>query len=311
MRGALGQRGAESLAHVDERVDEHHDLQPAHRLQRPPRVVDAAEERQGQHDEGEQVRHLLRGDLGSEHQAEGGGHPPGERGQREQRQPVDVQVHRRRRDDVGDREHEQGGEQRVEHPRDDLLHADRLRRQRGEDAVLDLLRVAELLDQGQSDGLDPLEHDRQPDHPGDERAGERRLAGPASNALADLREDVGEHEHQQQRLHRGADDEQRKALQQHVQIPLEQGGERLAIGDAGRAQLDQTAPRRGGRRRCVDDGCHSRRSFPVRLMKTVSSVGSLTDRSVMRTSICSAAARIRGSRPEPVADSSTSPSTSL
>ena len=85
-----------------------------------------------------------------------------------------------------------------------------LRRQRGEDAVLDLLGVAELLDQRQGDGLDALEDDRQPDDAGHERAGERGLAaGPAADALADLREHVGEDEHQQQRLHHGADDEQR------------------------------------------------------------------------------------------------------
>ena len=168
--------GPEPLAHVDERVDQHDDLQPAHRLQRPPRVVDAAEERDRQHDEGEQVRHLLRRHLGPEHEPEGGGHPAGERGQRDQRQPVDVQVHGRRRDDVGDREHEQRGEQRVQHAGDDLLDADRLRRQRRQHAVLDLLGVAELLHQRQGDGLDALEHDGEADDAGDERGRERLLA---------------------------------------------------------------------------------------------------------------------------------------
>ena len=55
-----GQRGAEALAHVHERVDQHRDLQPGDRLQRLPRVVDAAEERHRHDDHAEQDRHRAR-----------------------------------------------------------------------------------------------------------------------------------------------------------------------------------------------------------------------------------------------------------
>ena len=69
--------------------------------------------------------------------------------------------------------------------------------QRREHAVLDLLRVAELLDHRERDRLDALEHDREADDAGHEDRGERRLprrAAATADALADLREHVEEDE---------------------------------------------------------------------------------------------------------------------
>ena len=65
-------------------------------------------------------------------------------------------------------------------PNGHLLQRDERDRQRCEHAILDLSRVAELLDHRQRDGLDALEHDRQPDHAGDEDGREGRLAGRAA-----------------------------------------------------------------------------------------------------------------------------------
>ena len=72
-------------------------------------------------------------------------------------------------------------------------------------------------------------------------------AARAADALADLREHVGEHEHQQQRLHDRADEEQQPVLAQHVQVAVEQGDEGTRVGDRRRSQLGQAAGR--GRRR--------------------------------------------------------------
>ena len=110
--------------------------------------------------------------------------------------------------------------------------------------------------------------------PGHEQRREVRLAPAcAADALPDLREHVGEHEDEQQRLHDRADDERGHALAQDREVAQQQRAER------GRSRApDGAAPRRVARRR--GRGAHSRRSFPVRLMNTVSSVGSVTERSV-------------------------------
>ena len=108
---------------------------------------------------------------------------------------------------------------------------------------------------------------------------ERPLAGPgrAPDALTDRREDVQEDEHQQERLHEGPGDELADVLAEHGQVAQEQRPEGLAAGDRGRTGLgdDVLTGALGGDGR----GHQSRRSFPVRLMKTVSSEGSATERS--------------------------------
>ena len=83
-------------------------------------------------------------------------------------------------------------------PRDDLRHHDEPDRARRLHTVLDFAGEAELLRQLHGDGLDALEHDRQPDHTGNQDGGEGRL-GPrhpagGPNALTNLREHVEEHE---------------------------------------------------------------------------------------------------------------------
>ena len=137
-----------------------------------------------------------------------------------------------------------------------------------------------------------------PTTPGDEDGGERRtrrLAPPAAaDPLADGREDVQEDEDEQERLDEGAGDELAQVLLQHGEVPLQQGDERLPAG------LDRPG---GSQRRCVvalggvasvgvTGGHQSRRSFPVRLMNTVSSVGSVIDRS---SDLVARLARPRGS----------------
>ena len=99
---------------------------------------------------------------------------------------------------------------------------------------------------------------------GDEQRGEVGRAARAADRLADLREHVREHEDQQQRLHHRAAEEHPELLAQHGEVAQEQRAERACGPTA--ADVRALTPRVGG-------GGHSRRSFPVRLMKTVSSVG--------------------------------------
>ena len=60
-----------------------------------------------------------------------------------------------------------------------------------------------------------------PEHAGDERGGED-AAGRAGRAVADLREHVGEHEHQQERLDQRARDERLEVLAQHDDVAAQQ-----------------------------------------------------------------------------------------
>jgi len=76
-----------------------------------------------------------------------------------------VEVHRRGRHDRGDREHDDRGDRALQRTGHHLLEGDEAHRERGEDAVLDLARVAELLHERQRRGLDALEEDGRADHP--------------------------------------------------------------------------------------------------------------------------------------------------
>ena len=80
-------------------------------------------------------------------------------------------------DDRGDREHDRRREQALNRAEDDLLERHQRHRQRRQHAVLDLLRVAELLHHRQRHRLDPLEHDREADDARHQDRRERRLAG--------------------------------------------------------------------------------------------------------------------------------------
>ena len=151
-------------------------------------------------------------------------------------------------DEVDDREDDGGGEERLECARDDLLEADHPDRDRRQDAVLDLLRDAELLHERQRDRLDPLEVDRDGDQAGDEDGRERDAARAAADPLADLREDVREDEDEEQRLHDRAQHELPDLSPEHADI-------------AGQHRAERRQP------------AHSRYSRPVRFRKTVSRLG--------------------------------------
>ena len=174
-------------------------------------------------------------------------------------------------------------QQALQGTRGDLLDGDERHRQRGQHAVLDLTRVAELLHHRQGHGLDALEHDRQTDHTGHEHRGERRLAGgapAAPDALADGGEHVQEDEYQQEGLEDRAGQELLEVLPQHSEVAEQQPDEgALARLERRAAELGTLVARERGRRRRGRRSHQSRSSFPVRLMKTVSSVGSVTVRS--------------------------------
>ena len=184
-------------------------------------------------------------------------------------------------DHGGDREDYGRRDQALDRPRDHLSDRDQPDRQRGEDPILDLPRVAELLDHGKRDGLYPLEHDREPDGTGDEHGGEAGLGGAAtSDRGADLRKDVEKDEHQKERLKDRPGDENAQVLAKDNEVPQELGFERRPARRDGRPGRGQPRRLAGGESRRAHGVHHSRRSFPVSLMNTVSSVGSATERSV-------------------------------
>ena len=111
----------------------------------------------------------------------------------------------------------------------------------------------------------------------------------AADPLPDRGEDVEEHEHEQERLDQDAEDELDDVLAEHEEVAADESGESRAAGGKGAPErlaadagediggLHRLAGGVAGRR--YADGGHSRSSFPVKLMKTVSSVVSDTDRS--------------------------------
>ena len=102
----------------------------------------------------------------------------------------------------------------------------------------------------------------------------------AADALADLREDVREHEDEQQRLEQGAGQELLDVLAQHDEVAEQQRAERDPRRRARGERAGTSVARRGRRRRRGGRVvAHSRSSLPVRLMKTVSSVGAVAERS--------------------------------
>src|SRR4029077_9984874 len=115
----------------------------------------------------------------------------------------------------------------------------------------------------------------------------------AADTLPDLREDVQEDEAEQERLDDRAQHELPQVLAQHHEVPQHQRAQRGPARRghrAGGAAADRPG-RRLGRHRC---GHQSLSSFPVRLMKPVSRLGSATDRSARSTPPRSAAITMRG-----------------
>src|SRR5436305_4714306 len=105
----------------------------------------------------------------------------------------------------------------------------------------------------------------------------------ATDSLADRRKHVQEDEHQEERLQDRAGQELLEVLLQHREVAQQQSGEGAPAGlDGGAAQLCALVARHHSTGCRCRGGHQSRSSFPVRLMKTVSSVGSLTVRSTRR-----------------------------
>src|ERR1019366_3395207 len=217
----------------------------------------------------------------------------------------DVCLDTRRVDDGGDREDEDGGEESLRAAGEHLRDSDQPDSAGGLHAVFDFAGETELLRQLHGYRLDALEHDGKPDDARNEDSGKRRLSpGEAggSDALPDLRKHVEKHEAQEERLHQGANGELDEVLAQHHEVAQDERVERRPTrrrgGTSGRG-------RHASRRRGGDHGGQglagsggsrhqSRRSFPVNPMKTVSSVGSATERSASANPSASAASTMRG-----------------
>src|SRR5690606_31758853 len=122
----------------------------------------------------------------------------------------------------------------------------------------------------------------------------------------------GEDEHEQQRLQDRAGQEFLEVLAQHDQVAQEEGPEGGDAGGAGAPRGQHRGGRRsrpGGRFRAGGvGGGHSRRSFPVILMNTVSSVGSVMPRSWTTTPAASASATTAGRTPRAPLTPRTTPS---
>src|SRR3954447_5197227 len=246
------QRSPQRLTHVDHRIEEYEHLEPENRCEHRPRVVDASEEREREHDDGEEERDLTWVEHRPDEETHRGCEERGEdEREGEQRRVVDVDLRGLsvRVHEVDNRKDHAGSHERLNRADEDLLEADDPDRDRREHSVLDLPADAELLHERQRDSLDPLEVDRDRDEAGHEDGGERDAGCRAVEALADLREDVGEDEDEQERLHDRPDQELAEVAAKDADVAGEQGAE------------------------CLQPGAHSRYSRPVRLRKTVSSLG--------------------------------------
>ena len=145
--------------------------------------------------------------------------------------------------------------------------------------------------------LDTLEHDGDRHDPRDQHGREIGLRGtpPATaDPLAYQGEDVEEHEHEQERLDHRPSDERSEVLLQYGEVAEDQGA-------ATPRGLRRTSTEWGPARSVLPgdasfwgrDG-HLAQLLPVRVMNTVSSVGSVTDRSTSSKPSLSAAATTRG-----------------
>ena len=252
--------GAHTLVDVDQRVDEHEDLQPVHaadgdRGEARPLVVGAAEERERQHDEAEHEADVARLEGGAEQQAERGHGDARQRDQREHDGPVhgQVGVHAGRVHDGGDREHDDGREQPLGRSGENLGGGDQPDRAGRLHAVLDLARVAELGRQLQGDRLDALEHDRdRRRRRGRARSRSRLGAGPAPPPMP---WPICGNTYRNTNTSRNGwirvrSDELAEVLAQHDQVAQDQRAERGAarrgVERVGVAARSCRAPARGG-----------------------------------------------------------------
>ena len=169
-------------------------------------------------------------DACADEQTERCAHEGAENQHRNEEGEVDVEADRSRRDDERHREDEQSGNERLHATGRHLLERNGANRQRGEDSVFDLAREAEVLDEWKRNRLDPLEDHRARDDAANEECGEPPRARATPDALPDLGKDVGEHEHQQQRLDDRSGEEHHELLAEHGEVPSEQRDERCPGG---------------------------------------------------------------------------------
>ena len=120
-----GEGGAETFAHVDDGVDEYGDLEPPEMRQRGPGVVDTAQESDRHDDHPEDEADLLRLDAGADGEAECAGGQAGEDEDDDKKWPAaDVCYDRGRRDVVGQREDDGGGDHALDGREAHLLDGD-------------------------------------------------------------------------------------------------------------------------------------------------------------------------------------------
>ena len=275
----VGHRRAQPLRHVGQRVQQRDDLKPAQRVQRGPRVEGrAGEEQRRQHDREDHVD-LARLDRRAEDQADRRAGQRAAEHHRDEAQPADVaELDAAGQDDRGQRQDDQRADDPAHRRDDDLLHADQRRRQRRQQAVLDLLGEGELDDQRQRRVLQGRQEERERD---DAR---QQLGAVAATRRADLGQHAAEDEQVEERLQQRLGQEAAElAAEGHPEVALaerEEGADLRGAGRGGRR------PRRRGLG--LGRGAH-RRSLPVMCTNTSSSVPSIRRRSRTRALPASAA----------------------
>src|SRR5665213_205527 len=295
----VGEGRAHPFVDVDQRVDQDECLEPVksadlHGREVSPGIVRATEKGDRQDDEAEHQADVARLERGAEDEPESGhGHArQGHEG--EDHEPVegDGCAH------AGGVDHRRDGKD--DGRRDETLHRARQYFRDGDEpngarrlhAVLDLTGEAELLGHGECNRLHSLEHQRDSDDPGNEnrREGRRACTPTAANRLTDLWKDEEEDEAQEKGLNQGPQDELPERLSQHHHVAQDQCPECAAT------RFEYRTCRGGldGRDRHT-----SRSSLPVKLMKTVSRLGSATARSRISTFAASAAFTTRGTSRSP------------
>jgi hypothetical protein len=115
---------------------------------------------------------------------------------------------------------------------DQLLDGNQRHRQRGQHPVFNLARGAQFHGQRQRHRRDALEHHADGHQSRDHDRREAHSGRTGLDLLADMGKNVGEDEHEQQRVHHRPGHERRQPAPQHLQVAQHQTAKRLGVPEA-------------------------------------------------------------------------------
>ena len=125
--------------------------------------------------------------------------------------------------------HKQRSEEALQRARKDLFDCDDVDAERRENAILDFAGDGEVLNQRKGGRLDSLEHDGGAEDARHEDRREHALSVAATpDALPNLREDVGKHEDEQERLQQRPGNEFVEVLADHQHVTRQERADHSA-----------------------------------------------------------------------------------